>query len=97
MAKEYRIGALWIGGALSYLERLCLKSFVDAGQHVVLYTYGAVQNVPDGVEIADGNDVIEMQDALRHKRTGSPALQSDLFRYHMLAQNDDMIWTDTDA
>lgn len=97
MAKEYRIGALWIGGSLSFLEQLCLKSFVDAGQHVVLYTYGDVQNVPDGIEIADGNEVIEMRDALRHQRTGSPALQSDLFRYHMLTKADDIIWADTDA
>ncbi|MEL7115134.1 MAG: hypothetical protein AAGP08_06000 [Pseudomonadota bacterium] len=97
MAKEYQIGALWIGGGLTYLEQLCLKSFLDVGQHVKLYTYGEVQNVPDGIEIADGNDVIEMKDALRHKRTGSPALQSDLFRYHMLTQNDDIIWADTDA
>jgi hypothetical protein len=96
--KEYQIGALWIGGSLSYLEQVCLKSFIDAGQHVKLFTYGPVQNVPDGVEIADGNTVLPMDgEALLHKRTGSPAVQADLFRYHMLAQNDDIIWADTDA
>jgi hypothetical protein len=96
--KEYQIGALWIGGSLSYLEQLCLKSFIDAGQHVKLFAYGPVENVPDGVEIADGNSVLAMEDeALRHKRTGSPAVQADLFRYHLLSQNDDIIWADTDA
>jgi hypothetical protein len=97
MSQDYQIGALWIGGSLSFLEQLCLVSFVDAGHHVKLYTYDAVANVPDGIEIADGNAVLPMNSALVHKRTGSPALQSDLFRYHLLAQNDRMIWADTDA
>lgn len=37
MQQEYQVAALWIGGPLSYLEQLCLKSFVDAGQHIRLY------------------------------------------------------------
>lgn len=97
MSKDYEIGALWIGGSLSFLEQLCLKSFVDAGHHVKLFTYGEVQGVPDGIEIVDGNSVLETKDTLVHKRTGSPALQSDLFRYHLLAKNKHMIWADTDA
>ncbi len=95
--REYRIGALWIGGALSFMEQLCLKSFVDAGHHVRLYTYGAVDHIPDGIEVADAATVLSMDTAIRHTRTGSPAPQADRFRYHMLAQNDDMIWADTDA
>lgn len=97
MAKDYRIGALWIGGHLSYLEQLCLKSFVDAGQAITLYTYEGVSNAPNGVEIADAAQVLPQGGFLRHARTGSPALHSDLFRYHLLAQNDRMIWADTDA
>ena len=97
MNKDYEIGALWIGGSLSFLEQLCLKSFVDAGHHVKLFTYGEVQRVPDGIEIVDGNTVLETRETLVHKRTGSPALQSDLFRYHLLAKHDRMIWADTDA
>jgi hypothetical protein len=97
MTTEYQIGALWIGGSLSYLEQLCLKSFVDAGQHIVLYTYDGVTNAPDGVAMADANDILPQTGFLRHERTGSPALHSDLFRYHMLAKNDRMIWADTDA
>ena len=97
MGKDYRIGALWIGGSLSYLEQLCLKSFIDAGQHVVLYTYEGVTNAPAGVELADANEILPQTGYLRHARTGSPALHSDLIRYHMLARQDDMIWADTDA
>jgi hypothetical protein len=97
MAQEYQVGALWIGGALSFLEQLCLKSFVDAGQHIVLYTYEPVPNVPVGVELADAATVLPPAEVLRHSRTGSPALHSDLFRYHLLARADRMIWADTDA
>lgn len=97
MTTEYQIGALWIGGELSYLEQLCLKSFVDAGQHVKLYTYDGVTNAPDGVEQCNANDVLPQTGFLRHSRTGSPALHSDLFRYHMLAKVDRIIWADTDA
>jgi hypothetical protein len=97
MAVEYQIGTLWIGGALSYLEQLCLKSFVDAGQHIRLYTYGPVGNVPDGVEVADASRILPLTTILRHTRTGSPAPQADRFRYHMLAQCDRTIWADTDA
>lgn len=97
MTRDYRIGALWIGGNLSYLEQLCLKSYLDAGQNVVLHTYEPVTNAPEGVELADANKVLPLTGFLRHGRTGSPAPQADIFRYHLLAQNDDMIWADTDA
>ncbi len=97
MAREYQIGALWIGGDLSYLEQLCLKSFADAGQAVTLFTYEPVGNVPAGVKVADAAAVLPAKDFLRHGLTQSPALHSDLFRYHLLQQQDRMIWADTDA
>jgi hypothetical protein len=97
MALDYRIGALWIGGDLSFLEQLCLKSFVDAGHEVILYTYEGVTNAPQGVVQADASDILPQTGFLRHERTGSPALHSDIFRYHMLAKQDQMIWADTDA
>lgn len=84
-------------GSLSYLEQLCLKSFVDAGHHVKLYHYGPLQNVPDGIELADAAPILPKEGFLTHERTGSPALHSDLFRYKMLEQSDKTIWADTDA
>ncbi len=97
VAEDYLIAALWIGGDLSYLEQLCLKSFVDAGHHVRLYAYEPIANAPEGVEIADARPVLPQAGFLRHGRTGSPALHSDLFRYHLLAKCDRTIWADTDA
>lgn len=97
MAKDYQIAALWIGGSLSYLEQLCLKSFVDVGQHIILYSYEPITNVPEGVEMADASEILPLNNFLRHERTDSPALHSDLFRYHLLAKVDRTIWADTDA
>ena len=97
MDGECQVAALWIGGPLSYLEQLCLKSFVDAGQAIRLYAYDPVANLPEGVETADAAAILPRTAFLRHGRTGSPALHSDLFRYHLLAKADRTIWADTDA
>ncbi len=95
--REYQIGMLWIGGPLSFLEILAIRSFIDAGHHVKFFSYGDVPNIPDGVEVCDANTVLSADSYLSHNRTGSFTLHADLFRYHMLAQNDRLIWVDTDA
>lgn len=97
MKTDYQIGMLWISGRLSFLEQLCVKSFLDAGHHVKLYTYEPVEGIPDGVEHADASQVLPLTNYVTHKRTGSPAPHSDVFSYEMLNQNDQMIWADTDA
>jgi len=92
-----KIGMLWMEGPLSYLEVLCVKSFVDAGHDVVLYHYGPLENVPDGVQLESAEQFLPREGFLTHRRTGSPALHSDVFRYKMLEKNTDIIWADTDA
>lgn len=91
------IAALWMEGGLSFLEQLCLKSFLDAGHRVILFHYGALENVPEGVECAPADQILPQKNFLQHERTGSPALHSDLFRYRLLAQMPGVIWADTDA
>ncbi|WP_254428572.1 hypothetical protein [Ruegeria atlantica] len=97
MAREYQIGMLWVEGPLSFLEQLCIKSYLDAGQSVRLYTYDNVTNIPDGVEHRDAREVLPDSEFVTHGRTGSPAPHSDKFRYRLLAQEADLIWADTDA
>ncbi|MEM9240688.1 MAG: hypothetical protein AAGB07_12000 [Pseudomonadota bacterium] len=97
MAELPPVGALWIGGSLTWLEQVCLKSFVDQGHPTILYTYGEVKGVPEGVEIRDGRDVIDTDNFMTHARTGSVALFSDLFRFHMIAKDPDIIYIDTDV
>jgi FkbM family methyltransferase len=90
-----RIGSLWIGGNLSWLEQLSLKSFADAGHHVTLYSYAPVANLPAGVLAGDANDILTAPAILTHERTGSPAIHADVFRLHMIRKTG-RIWVDAD-
>lgn len=91
------IAMLWIEGPLSFVEQLCIQSFLDIGHRVVLYHYGPLENVPDGVELADANEILPSTTFLTHGRTGSPAVHADKFRYRMLSKSTNTIWADTDA
>ena len=91
------IGALWIGGSLTWLEQLCLKSFVVHGHEVLLFTYGDVKNVPDGVRVCDGREVLDTDNFLLHDRSQSVALFSDLFRFQMIKAIPEIIYVDTDV
>ncbi|MEM6695606.1 MAG: glycosyltransferase family 2 protein [Pseudomonadota bacterium] len=89
------VASLWIGGELSYLEQVCLKSFADHGHRVILYTYGAVTGVPDCVEVFDANLIFPNQSYIRHAKSGSPAVHADAFRYRMI-ELQNVIWVDAD-
>ncbi|WP_172293652.1 glycosyltransferase family 2 protein [Pseudoruegeria sp. HB172150] len=90
------VASLWIGGQLSFLEQVCLKSFLDFGHRTLLYTYGEVTGVPEGVEVMDANAVFPQGNYIKHKDSGSPALHSDVFRYHMIAK-EGVVWIDADV
>lgn len=93
----HRIAMLWVEGPLSYLEQLCIKSFLDAGHEVTLYHYGTIENVPKGTKVSHGDAILKRDDFIQHGRTGSLALFSDVFRYHLLTKCERTIWADTDA
>ncbi|NNL74156.1 MAG: glycosyltransferase family 92 protein, partial [Silicimonas sp.] len=92
-----QIAMLWMRGSLSFLERLCVQSFLDAGHHVILYSYEPLDRVPEGVETRDASLILPETGDLVHERTGSPAPHADRFRYLLLAKGEGMIWADTDA
>lgn len=96
-AKLREVGTLWIGGELSWMEQLCLKSFVDQGQKITLFSYDDIPNVPEGVIRRDGREVLDTDNFLKYEKKDSFALFADLFRLHMLAKNPGMIWVDTDV
>ena len=97
MAREREVGTLWIGGALSWMEQLCLKSFVDQGQRITLFSYEDIPNVPAGVIRRDGRDIYDTDDFIKYEKKDSFALFADLFRLHMIAKCPGMIWVDTDV
>lgn len=97
MADKREVGTLWIGGALSWMEQLCLKSFVDQGQTITLFSYEDIPNVPEGVIRRDGREILDTDDFIKYQRKDSFALFADLFRIHMIHRCPGMIWVDTDV
>jgi hypothetical protein len=95
MANLPEIASLWIGGQLTWLEQLCLKSFADAGHHTTLYSYEPIPNIPEGVHAGDAEEIFPSDPMYRHARTGSPAIHADLWRLNLLKKTD-KIWVDAD-
>ena len=91
------VGTLWIGGPLTWLEQLCLKSFVDAGQRITLFSYHDIPNLPAGVARRDGREIVATDNFLKYEKKDSVALFADRFRLHMLRDCPGMIWVDTDV
>jgi len=79
------IASFWAGGALSYLEQLCLRSFVIHGHRVVLYSYDAPKTCPDGVELFDAERIFPRAEFKGHEASSAPWVQGDIFKYHLLS------------
>ena len=74
------IQSLWIGGELSLMEQLSAKSFIDHGHEYHLYTYGDVKNIPEGVIVKDGNEILPESEIFRYEN-GSVSAFSNYFRF----------------
>lgn len=96
MTLKQDLSALWDGGPLTYIERLCLTSMLDTGHKVALYTYSGVPNVPTGVDVRDAREVMLPSMMIRDAKFNSLALGSDLFRYLLLQKGLGTCWTDCD-
>ena len=68
MEPPREVGTLWIGGCLSWLEQICLKSFLDKGQKLTLFSYEDIGNVPDGVIRRDGREIIDTDDFIKYEQ-----------------------------
>ena len=90
------VASLWIGNTLGPIEMASIRSFLGQGDDFILYTYGPVQNIPEGTQTRDAREIFPTETIIRHKKTGSPAIHADLFRYKLLAQTS-YIWVDLDV
>ena len=93
--------SLWVGRSLRWIERLCIKSYLDNGWRFQLYVYDEPDNVPEGCEVLDATAIIPAKDVFREghgsgSHAGSVGAFSDLFRYRLLSKRGGM-WTDTDV
>lgn len=90
-----RVQTLWIGPRLTVMERLALTSFVQQGHEVDLYTYGEVANVPDGVNVRDGAELLPEAAIFLYRDHRSYSGFSNFFRYKLLLERGGC-WVDTD-
>ncbi len=86
-SRQATFRTFWHGPVLGPYQLLCLRSFVDHGHRVEIFTYDKELGVPDWVVHRDARDILPA-DEIRHYRSGfgkgSPALHSDLFRQALL-------------
>lgn len=92
---DREIASLWIGGRLGEIEIASIHSFLCHGHRLRVYSYEPVVNLPRDVENRDAAEVLPTRRIVRHRRSGSPALHSDLFRYALMDRTE-AIWVDLD-
>lgn len=94
-APQQIVTGLWVGETLPPLAELSIRSFLDHGIGFRLYSYGTYENLPDGAELADANDIIPQRDIF-HNRFGSLAAFGDWFRQTWITRSGGF-WTDLDV
>ncbi|WP_417309720.1 hypothetical protein [Devosia sp.] len=95
MAELFQVNSFWTGRPLGELELMCLLSMQKQGHKVRIFSYGPIGPLPEGVELADANDIIPRRRFLFHASTGSPALGTDVFRFRLMQQQAGL-WLDSD-
>jgi hypothetical protein len=82
-------------GELTWLERMCIASFLEKGHAFALYTYDDVA-LPTGAERRDAASVIPQNRMFFYKRDRTPAVFADLFRLELM-RREAGIWADCDV
>ena len=82
------VQGLWVGGRLSALERLCIRSFCAHGHEFHLYHYDELQNLPrvDELRLMNAADILPRTAIFRYHRHGSLAGFADHFRWELMRQ-----------
>lgn len=73
-------------GPMSWLEVLCITSFRRRGHRVLVYSYEAIEGLPEGAEWRDAAEVLPQDKLVFYKGKGTPGVFSDHFRYAVLRQ-----------
>ena len=87
------IQGLWIGGALTPLEQLSIRSFLAHGHPYHLYVYDRVEGVPPGTVVRDAAEILPPDEPGRHRWLSG---FSNFFRYKLLLERGGW-WSDLDA
>lgn len=88
------LATFWFGAPLGIIEQISALSVLAAGHKLVIYTSDELMGVPPGIETRSAREILDSE-IVRHRKTGSAALHSDLFRYALLNKTD-ASWVDLD-
>jgi hypothetical protein len=80
------IQSLWVGGRLSTMEQLCIRSFQAHGHEFVLYVYEATEGVPPGTVVMDANTIIPASRIFTYREHQTYAGFANFFRYKLLLE-----------
>lgn len=95
MTDNQVVQSLWVGGRLSAMEQICIKSFQAQGHVFHLYCYDDLKGIPDGTIIKDANEIIS-HDKLFIDNRQVVASFADWFRYKLLYDKGGW-WVDMDS
>jgi hypothetical protein len=80
------IQSLWVGGRLSTMEQLCIRSFQAHGHEFVLYVYEDADGVPPGTVVMDANHIIPASRIFVYREHRTYAGFANFFRYKLLLE-----------
>ena len=95
MGESDIIQGLWIGPALSVMERLSIASFLASGHEYHLYVYDDVGGVPARAVVKDAASILPAEMVFRYRDFNSYAGFSNFFRYKLLLERGGW-WADAD-
>jgi hypothetical protein len=87
MTRSETVRLFWHGSPLGPYQLMGMRSFVDRGHSVELFTYDPTIAVPDWIVRRDANEIWPTDHILTYRNgaiRGSFALHANLFRYAML-------------
>lgn len=91
-----KFASFWVGSPLGPIEQISALSFLAVGHELIVYSTGPIEGLPPGVELRDAGEIFSTRQIVTHRKSGSPALYSDLFRYSMLSSTE-YTWVDFDV
>ncbi|WP_189425230.1 hypothetical protein [Devosia pacifica] len=83
-------------GQLSFLERVCIASFLEKGHRFILFAYDEVGPVPKGTELRDASELVPQDQMFFYKGNRTPAVFADYMRL-VLMERGTGIWADCDV
>ncbi len=86
-SRRETVRGFWHGSPLGPYQLLCLRSFVDRGHRVEIYTYDDTISAPEWIVRQDAREILPTDHVLHYNTgfgRGSPALHANLFRYALL-------------